>query len=213
VKKPALLAALLVVIAGLAVMSGLRRRAVSPPPFPCIATAKTGWLTAVTGQALLRLEWGDGSGRVGVSLVGDPPTWEPRDEASVRALALKVVEPISAPIRSNTTDEVSLFAGCDGVGAPWRGESRGTNSYVECLRPAGEGRIECLRRVSRSHDALTDEAPGAVADRINAVVTARGVRLVETSSRRYLRGPAPSSGWADQLLDRALPARAAPDEY
>ena len=210
VKKPVLLAVLLIISAGLAVTMSLRGRSVHPPPFPCIATAKTGWLTAVTGQAMLRLEWGDGSGRVGVSELGDVPSWEPRDEASVRALALKVLEPISAPIRSNTTDSVSLFAGCDGIGAPWRGESRGASSYQECLRPDGEGRIECLRRVYRSRDSMTDEAAGAVADRINAVATAGGISLVETSTRIHRFGPRPSSGWVDDVLDRLAPEPPAP---
>ena len=118
----------------------------------------------------------------------------------------------AAPIRSNTTDSVSLFAGCDGIGAPWRGESRGASSYQECLRPDGEGRIECLRRVYRSRDSMTDEAAGAVADRINAVATAGGISLVETSTRIHRFGPRTSSGWVDDVLDRLAPEPPAPPD-
>lgn len=185
-----------------------RRRSVSPPPFPCVATAKSGWLTAVTRAALLRIEWDETSGRVGVSTVDGLVRWEPRTEAEARALALRVLEPISAPIRSNSYDSVSLFAGCDGVGAPWRGESQGLPSYGGCLRPLGEGRLECLRRVhDERSSSVSDEAPGAVADRITAEVTARGVTLpvMRPLAARGYYGPGSPPGTLDALLDRVLP--------
>ena len=205
--KRTLLIAVLLFSAGLAVTLSLRRRATSPP-FPCMVTAKAGWLTAVTSQAMLRLEWGEGTGRVGVSELGGTLSWEPRSEAAVRALALKVLEPISAPIRSNTADEVSLFAGCEGEGAPWRGESQDPGSYKDCLRPAGEGRIECLQRIFQAHGTPTDEAAGAVADRIHTVVSAGGVAIVEPTgpAPRPHRRPAHSTGWVDDLLERVLPS-------
>ena len=56
-------------------------------PLSCVLTAKSGSLTAVTSEAMLGLEWHEGSGRVGVSTANGTPSWSPRTEAVVRALA------------------------------------------------------------------------------------------------------------------------------
>lgn len=214
-RKLTLLAVILGVAAALAITwTSLGRRRVAPPPFPCIVTAKSGWLTAVTREAMLRIEWDERAGRVGASEVHGTLTWEPRSGAEARALALRVLEPISAPIRSNTSDSVSLFAGCDGIGAPWRGESQGMPGYQDCLRPRGEGRIECVRRVFGDRGSgVVDEAPGAVADRITAEVTARGVALRAARplpSPGYY-GPPSRPGLVDELLDKVLPGEPEPD--
>lgn len=188
-------------------------RTTFPPPFPCVATAKTGWLTAVTSDAMLRLEWGDGTGMVGVSRKDEPVAFEPRPEAEVRKLALDVLEPISAPIRSSTFEKVSLFAGCDGVGAQWRGETTdAAPTYRECLRPISETRPECLLRVWRERGKELDEAPGAVADRILAEVTAGGVVLpVRPPPTAYLPG-GPMGHRAPTLLDRVIDTVSPPEK-
>ena len=213
-RKLTLLAVILGVAAAFAITwTTLGRRKVAPPPFPCIVTARSGWLTAVTSEAMLRIEWDERSGRVGASEVHGSLTWEPRTGAEARALALRVLEPISAPIRSNTSDSVSLFAGCDGIGAPWRGESHGIPSYRDCLT-RGEVRLDCLRQVFNDRgSAVADEAPGAVADRITAEVTARGVSLRAARRLRspgYYGPPAPP-GLVDDLLEKVLPGEPEPD--
>ncbi len=205
--------ATLIVVLGLIVgiaAATRTRRSTAPPPFPCIATAKSGWLTAVTGAAMLRLEWGEGAGRVGVSAVHGVIKWEDRGETQVRALAMQVLEPISAPIRSNTADGVSLFAGCEGVGTQWRGASESeTPSYSACLRASP--RLDCLRSVFRERGAVRDEAAGAVSDRITSVVTAAGIPAPLPTPRtpwtfgHVPHGPYTSPGLLDDALDRVLP--------
>lgn len=182
-------------------------RSTYPPPFPCIVTAKTGWLTAVTQDAMLRLEWGNGEGQVSVGELRAPVKFKPRSEAEVRALALEVLQPISTPIRSSTPEKVSLFAGCDGVGAQWKGESTHLlPSYRECLRPPGETRPECLWRVFKERGEERDEAAGAVADRIFDQAIAAGVVLpVRPAPAPYVptwRGP--MSKGPPSLLDRVI---------
>jgi hypothetical protein len=191
-----------------------------PPPFPCIATAKTGWLTAVTSDAMLRLEWGNGQGLVSVGNLRDPVNFKPRNEAEVRALALEVLEPISAPIRSSTADKVSLFAGCDGVGAQWKSESLHVMpAYRECLRPSGETRPACLWRIFKERGEERDEAAGAVADRILAQAAAAGVifpiraAAPTTPYAMGWHGPRPPSGppsLLDRVIDKVSPPPAPP---
>lgn len=182
-------------------------RTTYPPPFPCIATAKTGWLTAVTDDAMLRLEWGDGTGLVSVGKLRDPVNFQPRSEAEVRALALEVLGPISAPIRASTAARVSLFAGCGGKGSQWTGESKHVMpAYRECLRPSGETRPECLWRIFKERGEEYDEAPGAVADRIIAEAGAAGVILPRRPDpAAYGRGwPGPVRRGPPSLLDRVI---------
>ncbi len=194
------------------------KRTTYPPPFPCIVTAKTGWLTAVTEDAMLRLEWGDGKGLVSFSELDEPVDFKPRSEAEVRALALEVLQPISTPIRSSSPGRISLFAGCDGVGAQWRGEANHVMpSYEQCLRPFSETRPDCLWRVFKERGEEHDEAPGAVGDRIRAEALAAGVVLPPPRApaapypMRYgLRGGPPSL--LDRVIDKVSPPPPPPSD-
>ncbi|MDP2276418.1 MAG: hypothetical protein Q8N23_25955 [Archangium sp.] len=114
------LAVVLSIAAAFTVARALMYRSRSSP-LSGVLTAKSGSFTAVTSEAMWGLEWSEDAGRVGVSTATGTPSWSPRSEAEVRALAAQVIEPVLVATRSTTADRVVVFAICDGVGVSWEG--------------------------------------------------------------------------------------------
>lgn len=148
-----------------------------PPAYPCVATSKDGWLTAVGGNMLLRVEWAPGGGRVGVGLEnGGRVTWRDASEADARNVALRVLEPLTVDVGSKAEGTVTFFVGCEGRGEYWRDTSGAPASWRECLRPVDESRLACVRRVF-THRPTTEEIAGAVSDRIAEQAQRAGVAV------------------------------------
>jgi hypothetical protein len=145
-------------------------------PFPCVATAKTGWLTASTDSGLVvRVDWG-GENRIGATRDGKL-RWQPVNEAAARAEVQRLVTPLARTTRSDTAARVSVFVGCDGKGDYWHGEAEERTRLRDCLQPVDETRRECLKRyLSELKRVSPDEAAGAMSDGLD--VTARRMGVV-----------------------------------
>jgi hypothetical protein len=135
------------------------------PRFACIATSKAGWLTASSEHVVVRVHWGAGESRMGVSLTNGPPVWRPLDEAVARAQAEGLVMPLLHGTHTTTAGKVSVFVSCSGLADYWHGETGARPDYLDCLRPArAEPRLSCLERVLAERRSVgADERAGALA--------------------------------------------------
>ena len=177
------------VVAAAAVLLQPRER---PLAYPCVSSSKDGWLTAVSGRALVRIEWSEGAGRLGVGPPRGPLLqWFPLSEREARAQVLEVLAPLSRRVHSASVDAVSFFVGCDGHGEFWAGLSPSTpSSYRDCLHPGAETRLACVKRVfDEGSLASADELPGAISDRLDAIAIRAGMTLPPPSTRLPPRPP------------------------
>lgn len=166
---------------GIVGLVALRVKVLRPPPaYPCVDTSREGWLTAVGGSLMLRVEWAPGTGRVGVAPERGVVAWREITDADARKVAQQVLAPLSEDVSSSSGGTVSFFVGCDGRGEYWRDTSGTPLSWRECIHPVDETRLECARRVLIRRPSV-EQVAGAVADRI--AEQARLVNVQPASAR------------------------------
>lgn len=167
------------VLAGFGATAATRLlRKAAAPPFPCVATSKSGWLTASSEGLVLRVEWSETDTRIGAAGVDGRVHWRPAEPAAARALVQSVLQPLDRSIHASTSGKVSVFVACDGKGDYWHGENDVRVGYRDCVHslPHREA-LECLKEVYAERSRVSvDEAAGAMIDRMRDVSKALAPR-------------------------------------
>jgi hypothetical protein len=149
-----------------------------PPPYPCISTSRSGWLTAVGSGLLVRIEWSEASGQVSIGREHDPIRWQTVGSDAARRTANRVLEPVAGTGTAAPPGRVSVTVGCDADGHFWSGGGAAFVPWSECLWPGTEERLHCLKRAITSRrltDRATERIASGLLERLTSFAAHEGV--------------------------------------
>lgn len=180
---------LLVVAVLLVAASGvlLRRWSNRATLYPCIETSRSGWLTAVAEGVLVRVEWGEQSGKTSVTPESSAVVWKDVGASAARTTAMQVLRPSSA-VGSSASGKISLYVSCDGVGTYWAGETTDPVPWKTCLDPKRETRVACLERAIASRRG-GDRTAGALTERVRGLARANDITPAPSRDYYFRGGP------------------------